>query len=63
MIHFVKKLQTSTRKHTSYPNETAITVISKPNNNSSFRKPYLSKKRNVNVSNIVINVPTHIGIL
>lgn len=48
---------------TSYPKVTAITEIRNPNKNSNLRKPYLSKNRNVNVSTIVIRVPTHSGTL
>lgn len=40
-----------------------MTVISVPNSNSSFRKPYLSRNKNVNVSAIVIRVPAHKGTL
>ena len=48
---------------TSYPKVMAITVINIPKNASSFRNPYLSSKRNVKVSAIVIRTPAHSGIL
>lgn len=48
---------------TSYPKETAITVIRKPKSNSSFRSPYLSKRRNENVSMAVMRTPSQRGIL
>lgn len=48
---------------TSYPKETAITVISKPKKNSSFRRPYLSSNKKVKVSKMVIKTPIHKGIL
>lgn len=35
----------------------------KPKKSSNFRKPYLSKNKNVNVSTTVISTPPHIGIL
>lgn len=41
----------------------AITVMRKPNKNSSFRNPNLSIIKNENVSMIVIVVPAHKGIL
>lgn len=47
----------------SYPKVKAITDIKSPKNNSSFRKPYLSKNKNVNVSMIVMRTPPHNGIL
>lgn len=48
---------------TSYPNVTAMTVIRKPNKNSSLRRPYLSSIKNEKVSMMVISVPAHNGIL
>jgi len=40
-----------------------MTVMRKPKKSSNFRKPYLSKNKNVNVSTTVISTPLHIGIL
>lgn len=48
---------------TSYPKVTAITVINNPKKNSNFLRPYLSRKRNVNVSNTVIITPIYKGIV
>lgn len=56
-------LKTKPTKLTSYPKDTAITVMRNPNRNSNLRRPYLSNRRKVNVSNIVINTPHGNGIL
>lgn len=38
-------------------------MIRKPKSNSSFRSPYLSKRRNENVSMAVMRTPSQRGIL
>lgn len=40
-----------------------MTEMRTPKKSSNFRKPYLSKNKNVNVSITVISTPPHIGIL
>lgn len=48
---------------TSYPKVTTIIRMRKAKNASSFRSPYLSRRRKVNVSAIVISTPAYSGIL
>jgi len=48
---------------TSYPNVIAMVTMRNPKNASSLRNPYLSSKRNVNVSAMVIITPAQRGIL
>lgn len=48
---------------TSYPKVMAMIVIRTPKKASSFLRPYLSRKRNTNVSMMVMRTPPHKGIL
>lgn len=47
----------------SYPKVTPITAISRQKKSSNFLSPYLSRKRKVKVSTMVIKHPAHNGIL
>lgn len=47
----------------SYPKETPMVAINMQKSISNLRRPYLSKNKNVNVSNIVIKHPPQRGTL